>query len=126
MCNSCSGAPSAVWLLNSPKTNNMWYDKLRQISNADDILKDLDVATSGADDGSCLALRRVSDSPPKYSLTELDCNEQRHAICRIKPPTIAAPKKLFPCLEKNNDNGRQESNGNNKQKRDGKAMYLNF
>ena len=104
----------------------MWYDKLGQLSNRDDILKNLDVATNGADGGSCLALRRLSDSPSKYSLDELDCNEQRHAICRIKSPTISAPKKLFPCLGKNKDNGRQGSNGNTKEKRDGMEMNINF
>ena len=104
--------PSALWMLSSPKIKDMWYDKLSQISGKDKLLKDIDVAKIAADTGLCLALNRLSISPQKLSLIQLNCKEKRFAICRIDPPREPKPKihKKLPCLEGINGPRTKRSN----------------
>ena len=90
-----------MWLLSNSRTNNKWYEKLSQIPDTDGILRNLNVATSALEDGRCVAITGVPNSPETFSLTAEDCNEKTLAICRIKPPIAPPPKKqaTLPCLE---------------------------
>ena len=112
----CSDNPLSVWLLSNPKTNKN-YEQLTHISKNDDILKDLDIPTSGTNARNCLALSRLQNDPPQFSLTALDCNQQMFAICRIKPPAVPPPKKplTLPCSEKRNNKRRKRSSGKSNQ-----------
>ena len=109
--NSFSDVPLAVWLLSTPKTNDMWYEKLVTSSEHNDILRDLIIATTSVDDGSCLALSKDENSPQTYSLSSINCNERRPTICRLNPSiSNPVPKKpyKFPCVEKSNIGRRKK------------------
>ena len=104
----------------------MWYDKLSKTLNKDYTLKGIDVASRSSAGGLCIALKRMPNAPTKFSLTSLNCNEQRFAICRLKTPMVPAAKKppKFPCVSESNNPRRKRSNDNSAFNEIGSALCL--
>ena len=103
-----------IWMLSSPKTEEMWYDELSQSSSNDSLLENLNLAKDGYSDLQCLVMKKYSKFNPKFSLAVDVCNRKHKAICRVDPqmisPVTETPK--FPCLTKNSSDRRKRSSKN--------------
>ena len=105
-----------TWMLSHPKSNDMWYDKLRKSMKDESFLQNLNQAKDGISDDQCLVMNKMSSSDPMFSLGIQDCNMKQAAICRVKPPLIVTPPKppKFPCLNLNQVARRKRSSEDEK------------
>ena len=92
-------------MLSNPKTEDMWYEKLKTISSLDDIVLNINVPQNDCNKEQCLSLSKIQNFPQKFTLNGLSCNEKRAAICRINPGMTNVPVKppKFPCMTQSND-----------------------
>ena len=100
-----------IWMLSSPKTEEMWYDALSKSSNNDTLLENLNLAKDGYSDLECLVMKKYSKLNPKFSLAVDVCNRKHKAICRVDPQMISSVTETpkFPCLTKNLADRRKRS-----------------
>ena len=100
-----------IWMLSSPKTEEMWYDALSQSSSNDSRLENLNLAQDGYSDLECLVMKKYSKLNPKFSLAVDVCSRKHKTICRVDPQMISSitetPK--FPCLTNNPVDRRKRS-----------------
>ena len=94
-----------AWLLSTPKTDDMWYEKLRTTSSSDGTVLDINVPNNECTKGQCFSISNNSKFPQKFVLNRLSCNEKRAAICRINPGMTNVPVKppTFPCMTQIDD-----------------------
>ena len=73
-----------AWMLSKPKTDNMWFEKLRTTISSDDTVLNINVPENECAKGQCLSLSNMPNFPQKFTLNGFSCNDKRAAICRIK------------------------------------------
>ena len=116
-----SSVLSKVWLMTEPRGNDMWYHKLKNLPNINNVVEDIVVSVDMVNAGRCLALSANLDEQTEFTFTHGNCaDETMSVVCKLADLESSTVELLprFPCRTLKSQDRKKRSNAINKDEAD--------